>query len=497
MSAAMQLGGILATPLVGLVLVSLSGRSANLRDGISFTTAVVLFVQVLGLVSDVLGGARPALTLVEMLPGMSLSLAVEPLGALFALIASGLWIVSSLYSVGYMRGNKEQKQTRFFVCFAGAIFAAQGIAFAGNMLTLFLFYEAMTLITYPLVTHHGTDHAKKSARIYLGVLMGTSIVFLLTGMLATWVLAGTLDFREGGILAGQVGATGTAVLMALYMFGIGKAALMPFHRWLPAAMVAPTPVSALLHAVAVVKAGVFSVVKVVVYIFGPDNLMALGSADWVPLIAGYTIVAASIVALRADNLKRRLAYSTVSQLSYVTLAATLLAPISIVGAAMHIAAHAVGKITLFFAAGSIYTAAHKTEVSQLDGIGRKMPWTMLAFGVGALSMIGLPPAAGFISKWYILSAAMGAGHWTAVAVLVVSTLLNAGYFLPIVWRAFFREPPASDHHGDAHGHDHHDDHGEAPWPMVLAQTVTASLTIILFIYHEPVLKLARAVAGGY
>ena len=497
MSGSMALAGILATPLVGLVLVSLSGRWPNLREGITLSTAVVLFAQVLGLYAAVADGARPELVLLPMLPEVSLQLTAEPLGMLFGLIASGLWIISSIYSIGYMRGNKEGNQTRFFVCFAGAIFAAQGIAFAGNMLTLFLFYEAMTLITYPLVTHHGTDHAKKSARIYLGVLMGTSIVFLLTGMLATWVIAGTLDFREGGILAGQVGATGTAVLMALYMFGIGKAALMPFHRWLPAAMVAPTPVSALLHAVAVVKAGVFSVVKVVVYIFGPDNLMALGSADWVPLIAGYTIVAASIVALRADNLKRRLAYSTVSQLSYVTLAATLLAPISIVGAAMHIAAHAVGKITLFFAAGSIYTAAHKTEVSQLDGIGRKMPWTMLAFGVGALSMIGLPPAAGFISKWYILSAAMGAGHWTAVAVLVVSTLLNAGYFLPIVWRAFFREPPASDRHGDAHGHDHHDDHGEAPWPMVLAQTVTASLTIILFIYHEPVLKLARAVAGGY
>ena len=497
MSAAMQLGGILATPLVGLVLVSLSGRSANLRDGISFTTAVVLFVQVLGLVSDVLGGARPALTLVEMLPGMSLSLAVEPLGALFALIASGLWIVSSLYSVGYMRGNKEQKQTRFFVCFAGAIFAAQGIALSGNMLTLFLFYEAMTLITYPLVTHHGTEHAKKSARIYLGVLMGTSILFLLTGVLATWVLAGTLDFRHGGILAGQVGAAGTAALVALYMFGIGKAALMPFHRWLPAAMVAPTPVSALLHAVAVVKAGVFSVLKVIVYIFGAQNLIDLGSADWVPIIAGFTILAASVVALRADNLKRRLAYSTVSQLSYVTLAATLLAPISLVGAAMHIAAHAVGKITLFFAAGSIYTAAHKTEVSQLDGIGRRMPWTMTAFAIGALSMIGLPPAAGFVSKWYVLSAAMSLEHWLAVGVLVTSTLLNAGYFLPIVWRAFFRAPP-DDAHDEHHSDDpHHGPHGEAPRIMVFAQTTTAALTVGLFLYHEPVLRLARAVAGGF
>lgn len=495
MSAAMLLAGLLATPLLGMALISVSGRAPNLREGITLATAVALFLQVLALAGDVMGGARPELVLAEMLPGMSLKLSVEPLGVLFALIASGLWIVSSLYSIGYMRGNKEGNQTRFFVCFAGAIFAAQGIALAGNMLTLFLFYEAMTLITYPLVTHHGTEHAKKSARIYLGVLMGTSILFLLTGMLATWVLTGTLDFRQGGILAGHVGAAGTTVLVALYMFGIGKAALMPFHRWLPAAMVAPTPVSALLHAVAVVKAGVFTIVKVIVYIFGAEHLLSLGSADWVPLIAGFTIISASFVALRADNLKRRLAYSTVSQLSYVTLAATLLTPISIVGAAMHIAAHAVGKITLFFAAGSIYTAAHKTEVSQLDGIGRRMPWTMTAFGIGALSMIGLPPAAGFISKWYILSAAMGTENWIAVGVLILSTLLNAGYFVPIVWRAFFRAPADDAHHDGHHGDDHHHEHGEAPWLMVLAQTVTASLTIALFLYHEPVLRLARAVAG--
>ena len=486
---------ILATPLIGLVLVAVTGRKPNLREGLTLITALALFVQVLALFGPVTEGARPEVTLVEMLPGITLTLAVEPLGLMFGLIASGLWIVSTIYSIGYMRGNSEKNQTRFFVCFAGAIFSAQGIAFAGNMPTLFLFYEAMTLITYPLVTHHGTPHARNSARIYLGVLMGTSIAFLLSGMLATWVLTGTLDFREGGILAGHVGAGTTMVLVALYMFGIGKAALMPFHRWLPAAMVAPTPVSALLHAVAVVKAGVFSVVKVIVYVFGVDNLAGLGSADWVPLIAGFSIVAASTVALRADNLKRRLAYSTVSQLSYVTMAATLLAPISIVGAAMHIAAHAVGKITLFFTAGSIYTAAHKTEVSQLDGIGRRMPWTMVAFAIGALSMIGLPPAVGFISKWYILSAAMQTEHWIAVGVLVISTLLNAGYFMPIVWRAFFRAPPAAaDAHDGDHAHD--DDHGEAPWPMVLAQTATAALTVALFIYHEPVLELARAVAAA-
>ena len=376
---------------------------------------------------------------------------------LFALIASGLWIVNSVYSIGYMRGNDEKNQTRFYVCFALAIAAALAIAFAANLLTLFLFYEVLTLITYPLVTHAGTDKARAGGRVYLGILMGTSVLFLLPAVIYVWHATGTTDFRPGGILPAGMDKGAVAVLLALFMFGIGKAALMPFHRWLPAAMVAPTPVSALLHAVAVVKAGVFSVVKVVVYVFGLDILA--GATDWLIAISCFTIIAASLVALHADNLKRRLAYSTVSQLSYVVLAAAMIAPISIVGAALHIATHAFAKITLFFTAGAIYTAAHKTEVSQLDGIGRRMPWTMTAFAIGALSLIGIPPAAGFISKWFIISSAAEGGHLVVVAVLVLSTLLNAAYFLPIVHAAFFKPLSAED---EAHPH------GEAPWPMVLA-----------------------------
>src|SRR5690606_27990826 len=230
------------------------------------------------------------------------------------------------------------------------------------------------------------------------------------------------------------------VLLALYAFGVGKAALMPFHRWLPAAMVAPTPVSALLHAVAVVKAGVFTVVKVIVYVFGIETLAASGYSGWLVYIAGFTVIAASIVALNQDNLKRLLAYSTVSQLSYVIIAAALFTPLAVVGAAVHIAVHAVSKITLFFAAGSIYTAAHLTEISQMRGIGRRMPWTMTAFAVGAVSMIGLPPTAGFLGKWFILQGAMTIEQWFVVAVIVASTVLNAMYFLPIIVTAFLREP---------------------------------------------------------
>ena len=483
----------LAVPAGGAALIALAGRVPNLRETITLVTAAALLGCVLTLLPGVSAGARPALTLFEVLPGLQIAFKVEPLGMLFALVASGLWIVNSLYSIGYMRGNNEAHQTRFYVCFALALAATMGIAFAGNFFTLFVFYEVLTLVTYPLVTHHGTDRARKGGRVYLALLMGTSIVFLLPALVFIWHVAGTTDFEAGGILAGKLGHAGTAGLLALCMFGIGKAALMPFHRWLPAAMVAPTPVSALLHAVAVVKAGVFSVVKVIVYIFGADNLASVGidgAAGWLVVVAGFTIVAASVVALGADNLKRRLAYSTVSQLSYVVMAAAILAPLSLIGAVLHIAAHAVGKITLFFAAGAIYTAARKTEVSQLDGIGRRMPWTMGAFAIAALSMIGLPPAAGFVSKWYMLSGAMAAQHWLAVGVIIVSTLLNAGYFLPIVYRAFFVAPAADHGHGHAHGA-----HGEAPLPMVLALCATAAATVLLFFLPDVPLALARQTIG--
>jgi multicomponent Na+:H+ antiporter subunit D len=473
----------LALPAAGAALIAACHRWPNLREAVSLATAAGLFLAVLSLSEAVLQGERPALRLGEIMPGLAIALELEPLGLLFALIASGLWFVSGVYSIGYMRGNDEAHQTRFYVCFALAIGAAIGVALAGNLLTLYLFYEALTLVTYPLVTHHGDEEARRGGRTYLALLLASSMLFLLPAMVATWWIGGTLDFTPGGILAGKVSGGAAAGLLALYAFGIGKAALMPIHRWLPAAMVAPVPVSALLHAVAVVKAGVFSIVKVVVYVFGID--FATDAFAWLPWVAGFTIVAASVVALRSDNLKRRLAYSTVSQLSYVVLAAALLTPLSLIGAVLHIAAHSIGKITLFFAAGAIYTAAHKTEVSQLDGIGRRMPWTLAAFGVGALSMIGLPPAAGFVSKWYMVSGAFQANQWMPLAVIVASTLLNAGYFLPIVYRAFFLERNKED-----------PEHGEAPWTMVAALVCTAALTVLMFFFADLPIALATRMAGA-
>ena len=487
-------------PSVGSLLIWLASKNNNLRESMTFATALSLLVVILTLLMRVHGGERPEFTLLEMLPGLSVHFAIEPLGMIFATIAAILWPINSLYSIGYMRGNNEKHQSRFYIFFAIAIAATMGIAFSGNLITLFIFYEVLTLSTYPLVTHKGDEAAKRGGRIYLGILIATSIGLLLPAIIWTSLIAGTTEFAPGGILSDKIQGTLLGILLFLYMYGIGKAALMPIHKWLPSAMVAPTPVSALLHAVAVVKAGVFSVLKVIVYVFGIDNLANSGVTDWLLYIAGFTIVVASLIALQQDNLKKRLAYSTISQLSYVILGAAILAPISAVGAALHIAAHAFGKVTLFFAAGSIYTAAHKTEISQLDGIGRRMPWTMGAFTIGALSMIGIPPAAGFLSKWYMLLGAFSTEQFIAVAVIIVSTLLNTAYFVPIIYRAFFKEEQKSegfdsenhdseDHDNESHGH------GEAPWPIVVALTITASLTILLFFFHQIPLELANQMVG--
>lgn len=484
MSATTLISVAIAIPAACALLVALARRAPNLRDALSIGAAALLVLTVAGLLPGVLAGTTPALTAFELLPGIAIAFHVEPLGMIFALVASSLWLVSALYAIGYMRGNDEAHQTRFFACFALAISSTIGVAFAANLLTLFVFYEALTLVTYPLVTHHGDDEARRGGRIYLGILLLTSTVLFLPAIVITWYTTGTLEFTAGGILQGKVSGPGAIGLLALFMFGIGKAALMPFHRWLPAAMVAPTPVSALLHAVAVVKAGVFSIVKVVVYIFGTSAFGA-DTFGWLVWVAGFTILAASIVALRADNLKRRLAYSTVSQLSYVVLAVALLAPLSIIGAALHIVAHAAGKITLFFAAGAIYTAGHKTQVSQLDGIGRQMPWTMTAFSIAALSMIGLPPTVGLVSKWYIVSGAYQTQQWMAIAVIAASTLLNAGYFVPIVYRAFLRSPTPS-----------LPAHGEAPRKMVLALVLTAAVTVLLFFFPDIALQLARRITSS-
>lgn len=474
----------LVLPLAGAAAIAVAGRiSANLRETATLLTAGGLAVTVWSLLPTVLAGARPGVNLAELMPGVQIAFRVEPLGMLFAALASGLWIINSLYSIGYMRGNNEHNQTRFYVMFAVSLAATMGVAFAGNLVTLFLFYEALTLSTYPLVAHKGDQNTVRSARVYLGILLTTSIGLFLPAIIWTYSVAGGGDFVAGGFLAEHIEGPAVGLLLGLFVFGIGKAAVMPVHRWLPAAMVAPTPVSALLHAVAVVKAGVFTITKIIVYVFGVEFLLSEPSGGWLLYAAAFTIIAASVVALRQQNLKRLLAYSTIAQLSYVVMAAAILKPLAEIGAALHMVAHAFGKITLFFAAGAIYVAAKKTEINQLRGIGRRMPVTMTAFTIGALSMIGVPPTGGFVSKWYILAGAFQSDNYVALATIILSTALNAAYFLPIVYMAWFMREEESG--GKAHG--------EAPWPAVLALSLTALLTIAFFFFNGAPLELGRQV----
>jgi multicomponent Na+:H+ antiporter subunit D len=462
---------------------------------------------VLGLLHLVREGQQPSLTLLEVVPGVDLAFQVEPLGMVFALVASFLWPVTSLYAIGYMRGHHEENQTRFFFFFAIAIAGALGVAFSGNMFTLFVFYEFLTFCTFPLVTHHQSEEAKRSGRIYLGILLTTSVGLQLVAIIWTWVLAGTLDFRVGGILAGTASTAVLGAILVLYVYGVGKAALMPFHRWLPAAMVAPTPVSALLHAVAVVKAGVFTVLKIAVYIFGIDLLQTLATTNWLAWAAAATIILGSLVAFSKDNLKARLAYSTISQLSYIVLGAMLANEMGLIGGGMHIAMHAFGKITLFFAAGAIMVAAHEKNISGMHGLGRKMPITFGAFFIGSLSIIGLPPAGGAWSKWFLGMGTLEAGQVGLLAVLMLSSLLGLYYLLEVPVKAFFFAPPADDGHGhDDHGHDTdgHDPSAfvigglrEAPLPSLIAICITATATVVLFfwpdLWHE---LMTMVVRGG-
>ena len=475
----------LLTPFVGALIIPLFHKLPNLRETVTLVTAGTLCLAVFCLFGPVLGGARPEAQIIEVAPGLELAFKVEPLGMLFALVASSLWIVNSIYSIGYMRTNNEPRQTTFYVCFAVALGSTIGIAFAKNLFTLFLFYEGLTLSTYPLVTHERNEEAVRAGRIYLLLLLGTSLLLFLPAIIATWVLAGTLDFTPGGIVAGKADAPIIAALLALYVFGIGKAAVMPVHFWLPAAMVAPTPVSALLHAVAVVKAGVFTVVKVVVYVFGIDTLTKTGANEWLIFVASASLLTASFIALSCDNLKARLAYSTVSQLAYVVLGAALATPTSIIGSGLQIAMHAAAKITLFFCAGAIYTAHHLTEISEMTGIGRRMPVTMLAFLMASLSIIGLPPV-GAWSKWMLALGALDAGYVIVVGVLMLSSLLSVAYLLPIVARGFFLPAPGVP-----------TDAGivveEAPTACLIALSCTALLCVVLFFLAERIEMLLAGI----
>jgi len=473
-------------PLIGAGAIMVTGKRPNVREACSFVAAVTMFGIVASLIPMVRAGKTLHFTVFELLPSLTISLRADPLSMIFAVAASFLWVVTVFYSAGYMRGLDEHAQTRFSTCFALALFGAIGCAFADNLLTLYLFYEIVSITTYPLVAHHQDDEGYEGGKKYLTYLTTTAKGLILPAMVVLYVVSGTLDFSHdvrSGIIPAEVH---NGVVTALYIcciLGFAKNAIMPLHHWLPGAMVAPTPVSALLHAVAVVKVGVFSTVRVMLYVFGVDRMNALNLGLPTAYFVSFTILTASIIALSKDNLKLRLAYSTVSQLSYIILGVALLTPNGVEGGLVHIANHAFSKITLFFCAGAIYVATHKKNISEMSGLGRVMPFTFGAFALASLSMIGAPPVGGFVSKWYMLLGALDAGSMLIIGVMVASTLLNAAYFAPVVYLAFFGKQSEADAHHK---------YTEAHPAMVVPLCLTAAISVALGFYPDFFMNFAKA-----
>jgi len=480
-----------AVSLFGSLLIIILGKKPNIREACTFVIAFTKFGIIASMIPLILGGQRIFYNLVEVLPGVGIAFRVDSFGLLFALVSSSLWIITSVYSIGYMRPLKEHSQTRYFAFFALALSSAVGVAFSANLLTLYLFYEMLSLSTYSLVTHHQDKEARSAGRKYLTYLMGASIAFLLPALILTYHFTGTLDFADKGILAGSASKAMLSFMFVLFIAGIGKAAIMPIHSWLPSAMVAPTPVSSLLHAVAVVKVGVFSVLRVCFHVFGIDLMHSLSLDVFLIYFISITILVGSLFALRQDDLKARLAYSTVSQLSYVVMAGGLISVLGMTGGVLHIAMHAFGKITLFFCAGAILVNTGIRKISEMRGIGKMMPVTMAAFFFGSLSVIGLPPFGGFWSKWYLALGCIDAHQLPILVVLLTSSLLNAAYFLPITYNAFFT-------HGGRFNKE--TKIKEAPVLAVAPLVFTAFVSFVLFIWPGIFLELARmtarAVMGG-
>lgn len=466
-------------------IVLFGERFRNLREASTLLAGVVKLLLVIGMIGPILAGHTLYFKLFSITSSLEIAFRVDGLGLLFTLVASPLWIVTSLYSIGYMRGHHEKDQTRFYAFFAVALSTTLGVAFSANLLTLYIFYELLSMSTWPLVTHHQDKEARTGGRTYLTYLLGTSVGFLLPAMIFCYVKSGgnSMTFADGGFISTfATGPEMVLILLLLFVFGFAKVGMMPFHSWLPAAMVAPTPVSALLHAVAVVKVGAFCVVRVFTGVFGTEFLQQMEVAQVVSWVAAFTVIVSSLIALSQDNLKRCLAFSTIGQLSYIVLGVSLLSPLGQAGSMMHIVMHAFGKITLFMCVGGIYVATGKKYISELNGLGRRMPFTFAAFLIGALSVIGLPPTGGFISKWYLLNGTLQSGQAALMVVFLVSTLLNAVYLLKPVYRGFF--VPAEDAQWEPK-------FKEAPLWCVAPPVITATLTMLLFFLPGLFMELAN------
>jgi multicomponent Na+:H+ antiporter subunit D len=455
---------LLSSFVPGLIIIFLDEERVSLRTTLNIAGAVAKLVFVALMLYGVMHQQIYSWEL-QVMPGLSLTLVGDPLALLFITLSAVLWLVTTIYAIGYLEGSPNR--SRFFAFFSLCVTATAGIALAGDLFTFIVFYEALTWATYPLVVHRGTDGSMRAGRIYLAYTV-TGGTVLLAGIVWLYSITGTLTFVDGGFVEAAVDGrlTEVRVIFVLLIAGLGvKAALVPLHGWLPVAMAAPAPVSALLHAVAVVKAGAFGIVRVLYSVFGIEYATIIGVAQYLALAAAVTIVFGSIRALSQDDLKKRLAYSTVSQVSYITLGVATLGPMATLGGLVHLVHQGLMKITLFFCAGNLAEVHGVKKVSELAGAARRMPYTMAAFTLGAFGMIGLPPTAGFISKLHLGIGGVQAGQPWVVAVLVGSSVLNAAYFLPIIYRAYFVDPDA-----DA-------TRGEAGWLLLAPTLVAAALAL--------------------
>lgn len=467
---------VLSSLLPGLMIFLLSETQRLLRRALNllgvFATLLLLFSMLAGVYQ---GEAYE--TRLPFLPHLELVLRAGPLALLFATLSSVLWFLTTVYAIGYLEGAAHR--SRFFGFFSLCVTATIGVALSGNLLTFLLFYELLTLATYPLIVHRGTEEARLAGQSYLiYTLFGGAM--LLLGTVWLYHLTGSLEFRPRGFVAERAGGTGTAALAGIFTllvagFGV-KAALVPLHGWLPRAMVAPAPVSALLHAVAVVKAGAFGIIRIVYEVFGIERSAMLGFTAPLAAVASLTIVYGSIRALFQDDLKRRLAFSTVSQVSYIILGVAVVGPVATIGGVVHLVHQGVMKITLFFCAGNLAETLGIHKISDMNGVGRRMPWTMTAFSIAALGMIGMPPMAGFVSKWYLGLGGLESGEDWVIAVLVLSTLLNAAYFLPILYRAWFLPAPESWPREQTFGN------RETKWALLVPPLATAALSLVIGLF---------------
>ena len=490
----------MAASLLGVVLIVATRKNPNVREACSLGAAALQCLIVLTLLPSVLAGNTIHYTLISLshlIPTVSIAFRVDAMGFLLAATASFLWFVTTIYSIGYMRALKEHAQTRYYACFALTMSATIGIAFAANLVTLYLFYEALTLSTYFLLTHKEDKESFSVGRKYVYYHFGTSILFLLPAIIATYAVSGTFAFQPDGVFPAGASATMLVIIYFLFLAGSAKAAIMPFHAWLPAAMIAPVPVSALLHAVAVVNVGVFGIMRVIFDVFGQELMQQLNLSLATAVIASFTIMMAALYAFRQDSLKAVLAYSTITHLSYMVLGAVILSPAGATGGLIHIVNHSVSKITLFFCAGSIYLACRKTNISEMSGVGRQMPWTTAAFIIGALSIIGIPSTAGFITKWFLAVGSMEAEQYWIFFVIIISTMLSAAYYLRILER-FFSARPALQEAGHLVSSQHHGEESLAeikePSRFIVAPLLlTALITIVFGLYPTPLLTLVRQV----